>query len=163
IDDAVADGVDVINYSISGSTGSIIDPVEIAFLNAAAAGVFVAASAGNNGPGASTVAHNAPWETTVAASTHDRGFSKSATLGNGTTYTGVGIGPAVPSSPLIDSVNAGLAGADPVQVELCFSGTLDPAKVTGKIVLCRRGVNARVDKSKAVQLAGGVGMVLYNP
>jgi subtilisin family serine protease len=163
IDDAVADGVDVINYSISGSTSSVIDPVEIAFLNAAAAGVFVATSAGNNGPGASTVAHNAPWDTTVAASSHDRGFSKSVTLGNGTTYTGVGLGPAVPSSPLIDSVNAGLAGADPTQVELCFSGTLDPAQVTGKIVLCRRGVNARVDKSNAVKLAGGVGMVLYNP
>src|SRR5436190_3766784 len=163
IDDAVADGVDVINYSISGSTGSIIDPVEIAFLNAAAAGVFVSASAGNNGPGASTVAHNAPWDMTVAASSHDRGFSKSVTLGNGTTYTGVGLGPAVASSPLVDSVDAGLAGADPTQVELCFTGTLDPAKVTGKIVLCKRGVNARTDKSNAVKVAGGVGMILYNP
>ena len=51
---------------------------------------------------------------------------------------------------------AGLAGADPTEVELCFVGTLDPAKVTGKIVLCRRGVNARVDKSLAVKNAGGV-------
>ena len=57
IEDAVNDGVDVINYSISGSTTYIVDPVEIAFFNAASAGVFVAASAGNSGPGASTVAH----------------------------------------------------------------------------------------------------------
>jgi hypothetical protein len=42
IDDAVADGVDVINYSISGSSLYVVDPVEIAFLSAAAAGVFVA-------------------------------------------------------------------------------------------------------------------------
>ena len=55
IDDAVADGVDVINYSISGSSQFIVDAVSIAFLFAADAGVFVAASAGNNGPTASTV------------------------------------------------------------------------------------------------------------
>ena len=40
---------------------------------------------------------------------------------------------------------------------------LDPAKVAGKIVVCDRGVNARVDKSLAVQEAGGVGMILVNP
>lgn len=162
IDDAVADGVDVLNYSISGSRTSVLDPVEVAFLFAADAGVFVAASAGNSGPGASTVAHNSPWLTTVAASTHDRGFTKSVTLGNGTTYTGAGVGPAVASSPLIDSVDAGLAGADPVEVENCYPGTLDSAKVTGKIVLCLRGIIARVDKSRAVRDAGGVGMVMYN-
>ena len=50
---------------------------------AANAGVFVAASAGNSGPGASTVAHNSPWLTTVAASTHDRNFIRTATLGDG--------------------------------------------------------------------------------
>src|SRR6185437_11461674 len=46
--------------------------------------------------------------------------------------------------------------------ELCYPGTLDPAKVKGKIVLCKRGVNPRTDKSIAVQQAGGAGMVLYN-
>ena len=51
---------------------------------AADAGVFVAASAGNSGPAASTVAHNSPWVTTVAASTHDRNFIRTATLGDGT-------------------------------------------------------------------------------
>jgi hypothetical protein len=39
---------------------------------------------------------------------------------------------------------------------------LDPAKVAGKIVLCDRGVTARVNKSLAVAEAGGVGMVLVN-
>ena len=59
IDQAVADGVDVINFSISGTRTSFLDPVEVAYLFAARAGVFVAASAGNNGPGATTVAHRA--------------------------------------------------------------------------------------------------------
>lgn len=162
IDQAVADGVDVINFSISGSLTNFLDPVEVAFLFAADAGVFVAASAGNSGPGASTVAHNSPWLTTVAAGTHDRQYVASVTLGNGRTYTGAGLGAAVPSSKLILSDGAGLAGANPTQVQLCYSGTLDKAKVTGKIVVCDRGVNARTDKSLAVQQAGGVGMILVN-
>ncbi|GAA3449585.1 S8 family serine peptidase [Dactylosporangium matsuzakiense] len=163
IDDAVADGADVINYSVSGSTRLVVDPVSLAFYNAAAAGVFIAASAGNEGPDASTVAHNAPWVTTVAASSHDRGAIKSVTLGNGRTYQGIGQGDAVPDAPLVDSVNAGLAGAAADRVELCYPGALDPAKVKGRIVLCKRGVNPRTDKSIAVRDAGGVGMVLYNP
>ncbi len=56
--------------------------------------------------------------------------------------------------PLID---AEFAGGD-----LCIPDTLDPAKVTGKIVLCRRGANGRADKSHAVFKAGGAGMILYN-
>ncbi len=42
------------------------------------------------------------------------------------------------------------------------ASTLDPAKVAGKIVVCDRGVNARVNKSLAVKEAGGVGMMLVN-
>lgn len=41
-------------------------------------------------------------------------------------------------------------------------GSLDPAKVSGKIVVCTRGVNARVEKGLVVKQAGGVGMVLCN-
>ena len=47
IDQAVADGVDVINYSISGTSTNFADPVEISYLFAADAGIFVAESAGN--------------------------------------------------------------------------------------------------------------------
>src|SRR6266540_868414 len=162
IDDAVADGVDVINYSISGSLGTITDPVEIAFLNAAVAGVFVSASAGNSGPAAGTVAHTAPWETTVAASTHDRSSTKRVTLGNGASYVGAGVGPAMPAAPFIDAANAALAGANPLDAARCFVGSLDPAKVTGKGVLCLRGTNPRTEKSRAVKVAGGVAMILYN-
>jgi hypothetical protein len=109
------------------------------------------------------VTGNAPWITTVAASTHDRTFEKSVTLGNGTTYTSAGQGGALPSTPLIDSVTAGLPGRPATDAELCFIGALDPAKVTGKIVLCARGVSGRTEKSRAVLEAGGVGMIMYNP
>ena len=56
IDQAVADGVDVINYSISGTLTNFLDPVEVSFLFAADAGVFVSAAAGNSGPTTCTVA-----------------------------------------------------------------------------------------------------------
>ena len=170
IDQAVADGVDVINYSISGTLTNFLDPVQVAFLFAADAGVFVATSAGNNGPGSSTVAHPGPWLTTVAAATHNRNGEGSVTLGDGSTYFGASIATAVGPAPLIDSIDAGLPGADPTQVALCYStvdtgGTpvLDPAAVAGKIVVCDRGVTARVNKSLAVLEAGGVGMILLNP
>ncbi len=162
IDQAVADGVDVINYSISGTSTNFLDAAEVSFLFAADAGIFVAASAGNSGPATGTVAHPSPWTTTVAAGTHNRNGEGSVTLGNGVTYFGASLATAVGPAALIDSTVAGLAGANPTQVALCFSGTLDPAVVSGKIVVCDRGVNARVDKSLAVQMAGGVGMILLN-
>ena len=52
---------DVINFSISGGSHPYSDPVELAFLDAYAAGVFVSASAGNSGPGAATADHRGPW------------------------------------------------------------------------------------------------------
>ena len=168
IEKAVADGVHVINFSISGGA-SVTDPVEQAFLNASNAGVFVAASAGNAGP-ANTVAHISPWQATVAASTHNRELQSDVVLGNGVKYTGASMNNApLPSAPLILAEDAGLAGADPELVKLCYSSVenkgspvLDPAKVAGKIVVCTRGVNARVDKSLAVMEAGGVGMIQVN-
>jgi subtilisin family serine protease len=170
IDQAVRDGVDVINYSISGTRTSFLEPVQVSFLFAADAGVFVAASAGNAGPTTSTVAHPGPWLTTVAAGTHNRNGSGSVTLGDGTTYFGASLATAVGPAPLIDSTAAGLPGADPTQVALCYSTVdtggapvLDPALVAGKIVVCDRGVTARVNKSLAVLEAGGVGMILLNP
>jgi hypothetical protein len=46
--------------------------------------------------------------------------------------------------------------------QLCMVGSLDPEKAKGKIVVCLRGINARVAKGEAVRQAGGVGMVLAN-
>lgn len=168
IDQAVADGVDVINYSVSGSQTNFRDPVEISFLYAANAGVFVAASAGNSGPTTATVAHPSPWITTVAAGTHNRTALGSVTLGDGSTLYGASLASTAVTAPLIDSIYAGLPGANTTALALCYSSLdggnlLDPAKVAGKIFLCDRGTTARVNKSYAVMEAGGVGMILVNP
>ncbi len=173
IDQAVADGVDVINYSVSGSITDFFHPAEEAFLNAAEVGIFVATSAGNSGPGASTVAHPAPWMTTVAAGTHPgHNGTSSVVLGNNATYTGASFASPVGPAPTVLASASGLPGADPDLLRQCFSNpvVLDPAKIAGKIVVCERGgftpapfvANARVDKSFAVQQGGGIGMILVN-
>jgi len=155
IDQAVADGVDVINYSVGGGA-SLASADDIAFLFAADAGVFVATSAGNSGSGAGTIGGPAsvPWLTSVGASTQDRFFEGEAKLDKGGKVKGASITPGTGGKfPLVD---AEFAGGD-----LCIPGTLD-GSVAGKIVLCRRGAIGRADKSLAVSIAGGVGMILYN-
>jgi len=155
IDQAVADGVDVINYSVGGGP-SLAGPDDIAFMFAADAGVFVATSAGNSGPGPATIGGPAtvPWVTSVGASTQKRFFEGIVKLGNHQTFSGASVTPGIDFAPLVD---AEFAGGD-----LCIPGTLDPAVVSGKVVLCRRGAIARVAKSLAVAQAGGVGMIMYN-
>jgi hypothetical protein len=75
INQAVADGiVDVINYSISGGTSPWVEANSLAFLAAHNAGIYVAASAGNSGPGPATLGHVEPWVSTTGASTHNRIF-----------------------------------------------------------------------------------------
>ncbi len=155
IDQAVADGVDVINYSI-GSSSFAIGPDDVAFLFAADAGVFVATSAGNTGPGAATLGSpsSVPWVTTVGASTQARTFQGTAVLGDGSKYFGASITTGAGLATLIDSADVGS--------ELCLPGDLDPLLVDGNIVLCKRGDIPRVAKSEAVAIAGGIGMILYN-
>ena len=162
IDDAVSDGVDVINYSISGSQTNVIDPIEIAYLNAAAAGVFVAASAGNSGPG-NQVAHISPWLTSVAASTHDRQSLGDFTTGDAVIHhNGASVYGGVLSASTVLAQDIPAAGAAVADARRCFAGALSSAAAAGKIVVCDRGVTARVDKSAEVKRAGGVGMVLVN-
>ena len=80
INQAVADGVDVLNYSICGADSPWANSVSRAFLEAFGAGIFVSTSAGNSGPGAGTVAHTAPWNASVAATNSDRTFAKTLSV-----------------------------------------------------------------------------------
>ncbi|MDH3589669.1 MAG: S8 family serine peptidase, partial [Gammaproteobacteria bacterium] len=79
IDAATADGVDVINYSIGGGPDDPWnDGDSLALLGSRDAGIFVATSVGQSGPSAGTIGSpaNAPWLTSAAASTHQRGWSE---------------------------------------------------------------------------------------
>ena len=170
IEKAILDGVHVINFSIGGSRDSITDPVEVAFMNASNAGVFVAASAGNSGP-ATTVAHVSPWITTVAASTHNRSYIGDANLGNGAVLTGPSNNARTAQTALIHASQAGVSGLDAVkqgQLAQCqgtadgVGALLDPAKVSGKLLVCDRGGNFLINKSASAKEAGAAGVIIAN-
>ena len=159
-------GIATINYSISGGNNPYYDAVELAFLAATDAGVFVSASAGNSGPTPGTVAHISPWVDTVAASTHNRALlnyltnmtSDGASLADitGKSFTN-GYGPA----PIVyagDYPNPNDPGGDPGQCMQPYPA----ATFSGEIVICDRGTIARVDKGANVLAGGAGGLVLAN-
>lgn len=182
LDQAVADGVDVVNYSIGGAavdpwpalTGGATASMR-AMANLTRAGIAIAVSAGNEGPAAGTISSpaNSPWVLAVAAATSDRRLANVLT-----DLSGQNTAP-----PVTQFVGAGFTGGvGPVRIvlgadfgsALCSQGTsLDnpptgisspwPTPVfSGQIVICERGVQARVAKGFNVQRAGGGGMVLVN-
>ena len=106
---AILDGVDVINFSISGGSNPFTDVVELAFLDAYEAGILVAASAGNSGPGPDTTDHHGPWTLTVAASTQTRAFLSTLTVTDGVdtaTFEGASITHGVATStPIVLAQN----------------------------------------------------------
>ncbi|XP_062201577.1 subtilisin-like protease SBT1.8 [Phragmites australis] len=163
IDAAVADGVGVLSLSLGGGAAPYFrDTVAVGAFGAAAAGVFVSCSAGNSGPSGATVSNSAPWVATVGAGTLDRDFPAYVTLPTGARLAGVSLYAGPSSSPRPAMLPLVYGGGRDNASKLCLSGTLDPAAVRGKIVLCDRGVNARVEKGAVVKAAGGGGMVLAN-
>jgi hypothetical protein len=159
VDQALIDGVDVIVYGISGGTNPYVDTTSLAFLNAAAAGVVVSAQAGNSGPGASTLGHQAPWVITAGATSHDREIPNTVThlassIGSLPDIVGVSPTAALGPTALVD------AGAAPYGNPLCsaFPG----GTFSGQIVVCDSGTIGRVQKGANVLAAGGGGMILAN-
>ncbi len=169
---AIVDGVDVLNMSI----GNAYDPwgslTAQTFLSANTAGVAVANSAGNSGPAPNTVnANSAPWVLGVAASTHDRRYPPKALdgLSGGDTTPPTGIsGLAITGGYTGDIVyagdypvgNAGEPNFDePEQCLEPFPAGTFPADT---IVLCDRGAIARVAKGQNVQAGGAAGLILAN-
>jgi hypothetical protein len=158
IQQAIQDGVNVINFSIGGGGNPYADAVELAFLDAYNAGVFVAASAGNAGPIAETVSHRGPWVTSVAASTADRAFVNSVSINGGAlTLHGASLtgGWSTPA-PIVS------AGAASTNDPLCNNSTADRA-FAGQIVVCERdGGPGHAQKGFNVRQRGAVGMIVYN-
>ncbi|PKA65721.1 Subtilisin-like protease [Apostasia shenzhenica] len=162
MDAAVADGANVISLSV-GANGYppdyFRDSIAVGAFGAARNGVIVSCSAGNSGPALSTVVNVAPWIITVGASTVNRDFPADVVLGNGSLFSGVSLyaGDENLTAADLPLVYGGDSGS-----RLCVSGLLNSSMVKGKIVLCERGGNARVEKGSAVMLAGGAGMILAN-
>lgn len=182
LEQAVVDGVDVLNYSIGGDA---VDPWPAltgtgsaslrAMANVVRAGIAVAISAGNSGPVAASIRSpaNSPWVLATASITSNRQLANVLTDLSG----------AQQAAPVAFYVGAGLAGGvGPVRIVLgesfgsarCSQGSAIDSPPTGasspwpspvfagQIVVCDRGVQARVAKGFNVQRAGGGGMVLVN-
>ncbi|XP_060183157.1 subtilisin-like protease SBT5.4 [Lycium barbarum] len=132
-DHAIDDGVDVISASVGGKPRPYFkDAAAIGAFHAMKEGIVVVTSAGNSGPNLAT------------------GTSISYPLPEEKLY------------PLISAEQAKAANATVEDAKLCKQATLDGTKVKGKILVCLRGGNTRVDEGQQAVLAGAVGMILCN-
>ncbi|CAM8891845.1 unnamed protein product [Rhodiola kirilowii] len=97
IDQAVHDGVDILNLSVgpnsppSNTKITFLNPFDATLLAAVKAGVFVAQAAGNGGPFPKTLVSYSPWIASVAAACDDRRYKNHLTLGNGKVLAGLGL------------------------------------------------------------------------
>lgn len=181
INQAVADQVHVINYSIGSDAYDpwralgtpAIDEAAEAFLAAREAGIVVAAAAGNDGPAPGTHGSpaNAPWLLGVAAVTHDRAVLNTlGSLAGGST-------PLPGGGSLVGSGNTNLGtGTSLTQIvrdpsfPFCASGSntgsVPPTGVTkppswnsstftGRIVVCERATQHSVGYAR-VEMAFNV-------
>ncbi|WP_298438957.1 S8 family serine peptidase [uncultured Ferrimonas sp.] len=163
IEDAILDGVDVINFSIGGSEGfPWSDPVELAFLAAREAGINVAASAGNSGRfGYYTSDHTSPWLTSVGATSHDRVFDAAVKTMDG--FVGGNFQPwrGFEGKSFSGGITAPVVYAGDYGDPLCET-PFAADTFAGEIVLCDRGNIARVAKADNVLAGGAGGFVLRN-
>ncbi len=170
INQAIADGVDVINFSISGGLSPWNDADRL-FLDAVNAGIVVSASAGNTSAGTpdpvGNVNHLGPWVMTIAASTHHRANS------NNVSATGPGTPPANTQN-LYGLQGSGPAlGAD-INANAIYAGNVDPSnfegcnpwpngnEFAGAVALISRGSCAFADKINNAMNAGALSVVVYN-
>ncbi len=155
------DQVDVINYSISGSDSPWNDPVDLAFLDAYNAGIFVSASAGNDGPGASTVAKTGPWNAAVAASTINRVIANTVDVTGPTTPAELQGMAAVPGENT--SIVANVTGPiryNPANNDGCVA--FSAGYFTGALALIQRGGCTFAVKVTNASNAGATGVIIFN-
>ncbi|KAF8765476.1 hypothetical protein HU200_008623 [Digitaria exilis] len=148
VDAAVKDGVDILSISLGGyhDPDFYRHPPSVALFGAVRAGVFVACSAGNEGPMASSLGNVAPWITTVGATNLDRVFPATIVLGNGQALVGQSLYTYTANqTPMVRLLPSNCTGTD-----------LVPDMIMGKIVVC---TDVGPLTGMAVQSAGGSGVV----
>jgi len=167
IDQAVADGVDVLNYSIGGSRTNITTAAAAAKLRAAQAGVFVAVSAGNDGPDAETIGTPAPWITTVAASTYDgtsKLIGKELTVDSGDASGSSFVAVPAGFAPAADGLSGMVIAAESIEACDADDGSNPIAgqqSLAGNVALIARGSCAFTEKFVNAQEAGAVAAIIY--
>lgn len=168
IDKAVADGVDVINYSVGSDFAADpwVDADAQAYLAALEAGVFVATSAGNAGPGVSTIGSpaNAPWVTSVGASYYNRLYLSEITVnasgGASLSLYGATATPGVTDFHLVDAT--GIEDSNGDTSGDCAAPFLPGTFQATDVVLCRSGGVATWVIGNFVNAGGASAVIIYN-
>ena len=161
LDDALADGMDVINLSfgspIQFSTGPDVLP-GVAFERLKSFGVLAVVSAGNYGPGLNTISNYAsqPSVISVGAVQNDREFGENVVVG-GTSYRAyAGSGP-IPAN----AISGNLLDAATLDPTGFLCSPIPAGSAAGQVILILRGVctfDVKLDSAKA---AGAVAAILY--
>jgi subtilisin family serine protease len=155
VDQAIEDGMDVLNLSLGGGYHGNNDLLAIGLDNAVDAGVVVAVAAGNSGPGQGTLESpgRARKIITVAASTnrHFVGQPFTYPAGGGTTI-GAAVGDFDPlpaaTFTLFDTHSDGCTSVDPA--------------AAGSVAIIDRGGCVFSQKVANAKAAGAIGVVIIN-
>ncbi len=178
IDAAVADGVDIINYSIGNSLREITAPDDIALMAATKAGVIAIVAAGNDGPNLATIGSpaGAPWVITAAASSRSgessvEAFQVSAPPSIAGKYASKEalFSPALSARDPIegtlvlvddddDTLPSGAAG---ITSDGC-QPLINSAAVAGNIALLQRSGCLFTEMVKNAEDAGAIAVLVYN-
>jgi len=170
-EEAIADQVDIITFSISGGSDPWNDS-DRTFLDAVGADIFVSAAAGNTSASVTdpvgAVNHLGPWVASVAASTHDLNVSGSGLLNT----TGPGSPPPNTQNITLtpgSGLDAGTATAGlPIrhyatnEIGCTADGGFPAGYFDGAVALISRGTCTFEEKIDNAQASGAVLAVIYN-
>lgn len=178
IDDAVADGVDVISYSVGSLDADLTTPNDIALLNALDAGVLSVVAAGNDGPELGTIGSpsSAPWVLTVGASTQSgTRFEEAIEI-----LAPADVAGSIPSREASFTPRLGSFGSIEARVVLVDDGQnllangspgsrrdaceplINPFDLVGRIALIARGGCTFQLKLQRAEQAGAIAAIVYN-
>ncbi|WP_258807253.1 S8 family serine peptidase [Pseudidiomarina sp. CB1] len=162
LEDAVADGADIINNSWgSGPGGDPADsPYSAAFTAAKEAGVLTVTAAGNDGPGERTVGCPACIEDGLSVASSQHGGAISLTVDAGP-FSGLDAIIGVGNFTITDPISGSLALAGNAGDSLACS-SFASGEFAQQIVLVQRGSCNFSVKADNVQAAGAVAMIVYN-
>jgi len=166
IDDAVADGMDVLNISLGAYVTDYfeVDPTEevgLAAIEAATqAGVIVAVAAGNEGPGAGTIGDyaSAADAISVGAIDNDRTFADAVTPDGGTPIAAVPGNGGDPGT-VMTGVLFDVTQVDPTS-QMC--SLPPPGSLNNMIAVIERGNCNFSTKMNNAAFSGAVGAIIYN-
>jgi minor extracellular serine protease Vpr len=162
INQAVIDGMDVINMSLGSPFGSPDNPDAVATNNASLAGVTVVASAGNSGQNAFIVGSPSTADRAISVAAIDAlsGFPGTVIdLGGGQQITAIN---ANGSTALPVTANLHVLFSAPGVISLGCAAADYASVLPGEIVVTARGTCARIDRATLGQAAGAGAVIMVN-